>query len=708
MSEPVQGHRMMARKGRVVRLALLAASAGVVSTPSAAGDRNLAGVEEVIVTAQRRAERLQEVPISISVLGGETLDRGSSRSVADVMNDVGGVSMFERAPGNAQIAVRGVMPDQGVGASTAAFYLDEVPFAFVSTSRLPDANAFDLERVEVLRGPQGTLYGANALSGAVRVLTSDAKLDDFEAKGRVRASETTQGGNNYGGDLALNVPLVPGKFAVRGVASYADLSGFVDSTISGKRDFNDARTESYRLKTNYRATDKWSLELGLSRTRVQNGGPSSAKDDELTTDFTDNQAEESDYTTYNLVSVYDWSTVSLLSSTSYVDFQSDSHPEILLGGVFRLNFISNLGLRSFAQEFRLNSNLAGPWQWTAGAMYKDTTETLLQNAAPLLPTSYKNLEGSKSYAAFGETTREFNGGKVALTTGLRYFADRVDSVQRGAFFPGPLVPPRDDNFDRTTGRVVLTLKPSPDRMFYGSISTGFRSGLIQPPAVTSTNPEFPDLKPDSLINYEVGTKGALGNGTFVYDTAVYYTEWDDTQQGLITPQGFSARVNAGKASGAGVDAGFTYQPNDAFALQLSVGWNGLELDEDVFSSGSVLFEKGARVNLSPEWTGSLGGSYRVDMPMQDVQAVLSANFAYRSSVVLRYLTGAPPPVTSESDDIRSLRASFGLQGARWSVDLYGDNLLNETPAVTPADLTIANNSVRLRPRTIGLQATFNY
>lgn len=312
-------------------------SALATALPSSAQNADTV-VEEIVVSAQRRGdERLVETPVSIGVLSGDALDRSSSRSVADVLNQVGGVTLIETRPGASEIAIRGVVA--GTGTSTTAYYLDELPFAFIDQSEAPDASAYDLERVEVLRGPQGTLYGANALSGVVRILTKDADLDRLEAKGRARGSSTSDGGDNYGADLAVNVPLIPGKLAVRGVASYSDLGGYVDSSLTGEKEINDHRAQAYRLKLNYQATENLSVKLGVSRSEVDSGAPSQSFDD-MTTPFTGNQGDERVYDAWNLIVQYDAPLFSILSATSYLDYELDTQREILLSGTSRLNYLN--------------------------------------------------------------------------------------------------------------------------------------------------------------------------------------------------------------------------------------------------------------------------------------------------------------------------------------------------------------------------------
>jgi iron complex outermembrane recepter protein len=661
-------------------------------------------LEEITVTAQRRKERLIETPISIGVLSGESIDSAGTRGITDVLNQVGGVSLNENSPGNSVIAIRGVT--SGAGTTTTAYYMDEVPFAFIRGSGLADTSAFDLSRIEVLRGPQGTLYGAAALGGVVRVITNDANLDRVAAKIRMRTSTTDDGGDNYGGDLALNVPLVAGKLAVRGVASYSELSGFIDS-VTGEEDINDSEIQAYRLKATYQPVDNLTFRAGISRSKIDTGAPSSSLDG-LSTVFSANQPDQRTLNTYNLISEYDGPSVSLLSSTSYLDYEVRQQNELLVAGTGRAESIIFNPMRSFAQELRAVSQLDGPWKWSAGAIYKKTTETVNQSVFAFFPFPLRQQEQSESYAFFGETTRTFDD-RLDVTAGLRYFKDKLTMFDLERLTSGTtrLNAPKTSQFDRVTGRVVIGYKLQQDAMLYGSVATGFRSGMNQTPSLVEVAPDFPPLGPDSIITYEVGTKGRVLNGAVTYDTAIYFTDWKDIQQSLITPIGLLGRLNAGEAGGMGVDASVTYQPSDMMELHASIGWNDLTFAENVLQGTSVLFADGARLNDSPEWTGSLGGIYRMSTPWADIRGYLSGNFAYGSARAFRFLT-ANVLNLSASDSHRALKASVGIEGERWSTELYGDNLTNDDGAITAPFAAGAFMSIRQRPRTVGLRVMYDY
>jgi iron complex outermembrane recepter protein len=669
---------------------------------------NSTSLEEITVSAQRRGdERALDTPISIGVLSGASLDNGSAVSVSDALSQVGGVTIVENQPGQTIIGIRGVIAGS-TGTSTTGYYLDEVPFSFIDISQSPDANAFDLQRVEVLRGPQGTLFGANAMAGVVRILTNDPDLNEFEAKARVTGSYTDGGSGNYGADLALNVPLIPGELAIRGVASTSDLSGFISSTSTGQKRINDSQLQSYRFKVDAQPTDDLNVKFGYTHSQIANGAPSTS-DENLTTPFSGQQPDSRRYDTYNLITNYDLGSFSLLSSTSYLNYLTNSSLDILLSGTTPFSYFNHYGLESAAQEFRLNSKLQGPWQWSAGVYFKHTREMQYQSVSDLsvFPDPYEVSILSKSYAVFGELTRKLWSDKLELTGGLRYFHDDQSLLERSNFFPGPLAAPTDAAFEHVTGRVVLKYTIDNDHMLYSSVATGFRSGLNQSAAVIAVDPAFAPLKPDSLTTYEIGGKAQTLGGRLSFDSAVYYTTWKDVQQSLVLPVGFVAYVNAGRAEGAGIDFGTQYQATNNLQLQASVGWNGLKFEDNVLQGNTVLFSQGDRLNESPAVTASVGSNYHFPVGIAGLSGVFGTNVQYTSQEILRSLSG-PLLTATESANIFLAGARLGVEADHWSTELYGDNLFNNREAATPPDINVDFQSVRLRPRTIGMQANYKF
>ena len=685
-------------------------SSGAGPSSTAAGARNdgAAPLEEVVVTAQKREERLQDVPISISVLGGDQLDRSPVSGVTEALNLVPGIVAEKGAQGGGtQISMRGVGASGPLfnGSSPIAYYLDSVPFGLVKTAVAPDSNAYDLARIEALRGPQGTLYGASAQNGVVRILTHDPDLNEFELKARSSFSKTSGGGDNYRGDAAVNVPIVEGKLAARAVVGYENIGGWIDSPV--RRDINDAELRNSRLKIGAQPTDEFSAQLSAWSSRSDYGAPSkSLRDGSISA--SNPESISTDYDAYGLTLKYDAAQFSVSSMTSYLDYQNEGRVDLAF---FALPVLfTGLDARVFSQEVLLSSSTGSAWRWSVGGFYRDASDRLRQNnLGGGLPFDYGN--SSKSEAVFGEVGRRFFNNALEWTLGARYFHDDVGVRENVNQTPGLPIYDRKDKFHSTTPRAVLSWYPSESMTLYTSYSEGFRSGFPQDPGVGKTYPDFPPLKPDKLRNYEVGAKASALDGRISFDAAVYYIDWKDVQQTLVVPVNgtfVTALINGQSASGVGVDFGIAARPISGLDLGLSFSWNDLSLDSVVLSSGQPLFNKGDRLNYSSKYTAGASVGYSHPLGASGLTGQFSASANYASKQVQHGDLGGFLYTTS-GDDRLFARASVGVAGAaeRWSASLFIDNATNERGA-TPAVLPIPDWSTRAQPRTVGLQANVRF
>jgi iron complex outermembrane recepter protein len=664
-------------------------------------------VEEIIVTAQRRAERLQDVPISISVIGGASLDMSTAEGVTESLSRVPGVATTPALQGGGtQVTVRGVTAAGPLffGSNPIGYYLDSIPFGLVKSAIVPDSNAYDLERIEVLRGPQGTLYGASALNGVMRVLTRNANLDDLEFKVRTSGSATTDGGENYRGDLAFNLPIVAGRLAARAVVGYQDLSGWMDKPT--QEDFNDGEVRNLRLKVNGALTDNLSVGLSGWFSRAEYGGPSQGNEDRGNS-FSLPEPIASDYDAYNLNLTYQLPAISISSATSLLEYSTGG--DLDLGGLL---LFTGLDSDVVTQEFTLNSAPNESWRWSAGAIYRDAEDRSLQHThtSPSAPGSgsYEWIDTSESAAVFGEVTKVLAGGRVELTGGLRYFEDTVHSHE-GPVGAEPLFRTKADS-DAVTPRAVVTWHPNPELSVYTSYSEGFRSGFDQFLAAKNAL-GFGPLKPDKLRNYEIGAKGGTGAGGFRYEAAVYFIDWSDVQQSLsfIGDDGIgrAANTNAGSASGLGVDVSAGINPVEGLELGINGSWNDLTFDEDVFSAGQLLFGAGERLNNSPEYTAAVSGDYTFAIGGSGYEGTLSASANYTSEQTFRTLLAQL--YMTVGDDMLFGRASFSIRSpSRWTATLFVDNVTDEKGTPIRALFGVPDWSVRARPRTVGLQVEYGF
>jgi iron complex outermembrane recepter protein len=670
-------------------------------------------LEEIVVTAQKRKERLQDVPISMSVLRGEDLDMAPVQGTAEILNRVPGVASMVAVLGTPKLAIRGVSasdPFRG-GSTPIAYYIDSVPFGFVKSSFVPDSNVFDLARIEILRGPQGTLYGASAQNGLVRILTHEPDLEEFEFKGRASVSSTDGGAENYRGDAAFNAPLVAGKLAARAVLGYQDLSGWVDKP--GDRNANDAELGSVRLKIKAQPTDQ--LTLGASAWLLRSDFGAQAIADDNAQSRGGAEPVENDLDFYSFDIGYQFAGALLSSRTGVIDYSSISFLDLTILGLTGVAQRSTLESEVLSQELILNSTHGRAWRWTIGGMYREVEDRREHIRVPfnpaVIPTDMD--DSSESFAVFSELTRLFLDGRFELTGGLRYFEDDVSSEENISFrSPPQSLITTNGTFEELTPRVVLSWHPNGQSTVYASYAEGFRSGFTQEPRVLALFPTLARLvEADTLKNYELGAKGSLLGGRFGFDTAVYYMDWQDVQQllGVIAPDNTtqSLGVNGGSASGIGFEFALTTSPVEGLDLGLNFGWNDLTMDQDVVSGISIFIPEGDRPIQSPEYTAGAAVDYGLPLGGNGLRGKFSISGNYTSELTQRALAG-PTLRVLEGDPMLIVRASFSV-GSRsgWTATLFSENLGDEdgAPLVNPS---FRDWDARIRPRTTGVQFDFRF
>jgi outer membrane receptor protein involved in Fe transport len=688
--------------------ALAAAPSAADATPEPAA------LEEIVVTAQKREQRVQDVPISLSVMSGADLDKSSIQSVSDALGMIPGVAVNTTIQGGeTRLTIRGVTAAGSLfaGPSPIGYYLDSVPFGLVRSAVQPDANAYDLDRIEVLRGPQGTLYGASALNGVVRVLTNDADLNEFDFKARGTVSSTDSGGGNWREDAAVNMPIVDGKLAVRLVVGEEHDSGWINSALSNN--INDGDLKNVRFKVTAQPIDDLTIKLGATHEEANYGGPSSGTDDYSAS--TKNQPIASRFSAYDMKVDYQLPWFSVSSASSYFTFDNNGSLDVA-PGVDAPPLTTDQTSRVFSEEIDLTSKLEGPWRWSAGGFFRNARDTTYQTLGDLLPAPVYEADTSRSSAIFGEVGRRFLDNQFELAVGARYFHDDVGLDQLILYGEAPGTPyiTTNSTFHALTPRVVLSWFPSHDYTMYASYSQGFRSGFPQSELVQLVAPDFIPVKPDKLTNYEIGSKGNLFDNRVTFDAAIYYMKWKDIQQTLGIPVPGStayivANVNGQSASGVGVDFAVTYRPIHGLQLGLNFSWNGLTEDTAVLSSGQLLFPAGSRIDDSPAYTAGAFTSYDFPFGGTGWAGQLAASARYTSLQTTTSVSSGSglPPVVVESNTITTARTSFTvIAPSHWRVMLYSDNVGNNRGVPLASQTAYLSNSQQ--PRTTGVQVDYHY
>jgi outer membrane receptor protein involved in Fe transport len=661
-------------------------------------------VDEIVVTAERGAEqKLLETPLSVTAITGETLEQRGTRSIVDVLRQTPGASVFQFQPGQSFIQIRGMSAT--TGDATTGYYLDDLPFTLINLQYVPDVNPFDVQRVEVLRGPQGTLYGASSEGGTVRILTNNADPTRFEARAGAFYSSTRAGGDSIGGQGVINVPLVKDVLALRVSGDYADLGGYLDNPLAGTTDINDSRDYSVRGKLTFRPAEGLEARAMVWSKRLRYDSGFTSEDDYTRPVAVPGEFYNYDLDLYNLALDYESAVGRFYSTSSLIDYKLTS-----LDGSFGVPQQSRLGYHAFNQEVRFASAFAGPFQINAGAFYLKARQRLGSNIGAFLLQA--DTLRSQQWAVFGEASYKLTP-ELKLTAGLRYFHDNRSYLDSNPGNAATLAAfgvsaSREASFHRLTPRLNLSYLNDNGLLIYGNIAQGFRSGSHQLDAfllyVLSSGGTAPQLiGPEHVWSYEAGFKTPLFGGVASIEAAIYYNDWSNlqVQTTAIGPLGipYAFVQNVGSAHALGGDLNLVVRPTRGLSLQVGGNINGSSYAEDLPGLGGI--RDGDRIANVPKFTLSAAVDYEAAIGGGPLSAVVHAGLQH-SSPKFDYFGGN----ATRSDTLTFMNLRVGVKTERWGLYLTGENLLDERGRLE--NLTVLIMHGHPRPRTLGLAAEVSF
>lgn len=716
----------------------------------------------IIVTAQKRQQTLIDVAQSVSVLSADTLENQSVNTIADFLNAVPSLQLVQSTPGQGRIILRGV--NTGGVASTVAVYIDETPFG--SSSGLAngaelagDFDTFDLSRIEVLRGPQGTLYGASSLGGLVKYVTNAPDATKFAGRARANVEFTDGGAMSYQGNAMINVPLSD-TLAFRASGSYRKQGGFIDSIGTAgsdvQKNINDF--QSYGVRASLQWTPNTTLKVRASALvqDIKVDAPTRVEVDPVTLQplyggLTQAQYVPSfsnvRYRLYNLLVEKDLGAATITSSTSYgeqLQRRRDDQtvwinnvvsvlgPALGLppldGDVYQAQITNN---KKWTQEVRLASNGGGMLDWLVGGYYTHEKALIDQQILAVDPgtltlqpylAEFGGIGNAnqpskyEEYAGFANATLHF-GEHIDLDLGGRYSHNSQSTSQTGGGVlgaPDPLSGSSSDNV--FTYSVAPKYKLSDRASLYARVARGYRPGGPNtiPPGAPSNVPLT--FGPDRVTSYEVGFKGETVDRTFGIDAAVYRIDWTDIQlYGVVNNYGVNINGSTARVNGAEVTA--TLRPVRGFVTAINAAYTDAVLtgDTDPQSLGAV---DGDRLPFSPKYTVSMSADYDWDIG-NDVVASVGGTIRsvgeqtgpYDPAYLATVGRFARSPAYEQVD----LRASIDF--GRYNLQAYVKNLTNArgvTAVLNPTSSGLANypNDAGavgiIRPRTIGLSVTAGF
>ncbi|WP_426175737.1 TonB-dependent receptor [Massilia sp. TWR1-2-2] len=727
---------------------LLTALALAISSAYAADEVIPDTIEKVIVTAQKRTQSTVDVAQSMSVVSGAQLEQVQATGFADYLKLVPGMQLVQGTQGAGRIVLRGINTN-GV-ASTVAVYVDETPFG--SSSGLVngavlagDFDTFDMSRIEVLRGPQGALYGASSLGGLLKFVTNEPRMDKFQVRARVGVSSVDGGEKGHKANLMVNAP-ISDTVAFRASGSFNKTPGYIDSIGTAgsdvQNDINKSKNTSARASLMIKPGSTFSLRLSAIAQNIETDAPSAVESDPTTLETKFGRPTQSqfvpafrnvDYRVYNATASWDLGAANLTSSTSMArqdqSLRDDATVNLsaliksVFGATNELYLGQNTNLNKVTQEVRLASNTPGTVDWLVGAFYTNEKGLIHQAYVPVTPgtltllTTIPNLaliDLSSKYrelAGFGNATVHF-GERYEIDLGARYSKNEQEANQVGS---GALV--GATNNKASSSESVLTYSVAPkfkldqNSAVYARVAKGYRPGgpnVLPPNAPASTPATY---EADTVVSSELGYKMTTPDGMFGFEAAAFHIKWKNIQLFAVV-NNFGVNINGVGATSDGVEFTVTAVPVRGLRLSANGAYSNARLDGT--TSPIVGGVAGDKLPFSPKISVGINADYR--WPVGNAAAYVGGSVRHLSEQsgafdnAFRTANGRQRELPAYS--VVDLHA--GLDMGSWSVDAYVKNVGNSDAKTSTSGITANGGPLYpngammtglVAPRTIGLSMT---
>jgi iron complex outermembrane receptor protein len=621
------------------------ASAG--PTDASASDT---GLEEIVVTAEKYNSTIQNTPISMSALTGAQLDAEGITSVEELAHEIPGLSMRSAGPGQTEYEARGLASSAGA-APTVGFYLDEIPLSPPSQSQIGkvviDPNLYDINRIELLRGPQGTLYGSGSMGGTVKLITNQPQLNTYEGSFQGTLSDTQGGSGNGGGNFMLNVPFGD-TLALRVVGTDTYRSGWIDRVVlnpfpedplppsnargnvlaapvqSVATNVNTENLYGGRASLLFQPTSEFSVDAFLLYQRMVMGGYDEFDDPPGPAYMAHYEAFDVPEPIRDTVYVYgltirdDLGFADLTSASGYWqrhERQTQDASESI-GYFTQLYFTpafsyvptpySEIDIsRQFSQELRLSSRGNDQLHWTGGVFYSDESSDWIEYGAnpayaqftpganaPGIVYSGDNLYRVRQYAVFADGSYKFTD-QWKFETGLRWYRYQSSLLTESYGLYAQTLTPSSSEYGASdhgfNPRFDLSYSPNTDLTTYVSASKGYRpGGANQQVAAECSSQKTPPFGPDTVWDYEVGEKAKMFGNWLTVNSDFYYIKWSGVQQNLVLTCGYEYTVNAGDGRSFGPELEVNAKLSENWAVSANASYTDAKITHPAASYAASL------------------------------------------------------------------------------------------------------------------------
>lgn len=674
-------------------------------------------LEEVVVTSRRREESLQDVPIAVSAFSSESIASNMIEGVDDVFSRTPNVSWStEGSRDRKRLSIRGVtefLSEAGeatVPANTFGIYLDE----FSVSTATSNPGVMDIERIEVLRGPQGTYFGRNAVGGAINIIT---KKPDHELFAELTADVSRYETYDIAG--TVNLPLIQDKLAMRANVKYHESDGYIRN-INPTGGGNDSEYKYGRLNLRYTPNERFTLDLIASASDelvgMREGVPSGVLSDftqglygtvdpdgigywpQNTNRVNFNRPQEvgSEYQYATVRAEYEFDRVRLTSVSGYLESKTFLRGDVDGGSQDLFYEHKPYDRDALSQELRLQSIEGGAWDWTVGAIYsrdrgRIDQATFVGEDRPFgLPVGFqvtRNVADNETtgMAVFGEAVWHATD-RLDLLLGLRATRDKVE-ISEVTFTAGNarLSITEEDTFDDISPKFTASYALSDTSKLYATISKGFKSGGVQ---IAQNSLLDESYDPETIWNYEIGIKSDFLDGRARLNAAAFLMDWEDLQASFavaeVDDEGtivFTSGIqNAAAATNYGIEAELSMLLTERLLVNVGAGYLHAKFDEftNAFIDGSIVDLSDQPMPSAPRWTASADAQYTFPIAA-NWEGFARLEWFYRdqtySDLTALARRGEGFPFVVPSYDHVNLR--MGLKQERLSIVAYVENLFDE-------------------------------
>jgi len=700
-----------------------ASDPATAAAPPGSEPKTTETLDAVFVTANRRRELAKDVAGTINVLGGSRLEQLDIASVSDMVGFVPGLQVDGDGPGFKRLSLRGITTGTLQISTSVATYLDDQPVSLSSSvvggsAFTADIDPLDLDRIEVLKGPQGSLYGASALGGLIKYVTVAPNLKDLEGRAELGYSRAADGGAGHTMRAAVNVPLLRDVLATRLTVYNRKEPGYVDDTLRNVKDVNSVMNTGARLTTLFKSDKRFDAKLVLDTQTLKSPDTEVPGYDPQTL-----QPRFGDYGGQHRVAqpiknTYDRAALTLngdlgfahlLSVTSYQRMKnnvlSDYTPYLQFLDAYTVGAYAAQGLTiapldpDFAtyriqaettkkvQELRLTSPTGGKLDWLAGVFVQeeatDAATSLLATSGPVVtPYLASALQAKlREYAGYANATWHLSQ-HFDIQAGVRYAKLKQDyAIAYGTYnyFSQSIAPLPTETAASTENKSTWMVSPrwtiDPDHMVYFRAASGYRPGGANVPSLAGApNPPFAS---DSIVNYEIGYKGVFPAAKADLTAALFDVDWKNIQVTALDATGSSYYTNGGKAHSRGLELEAGWRP--ARGLRLSGNLTAMEakLDEDI---AAVNGKNGDAIPFAPKTTASFSADYILALGPGQMSVGGSVRFSGKRQVAFSSQAAAPfaPGVKAPelpSYSLLDLRGSYTFDN--FTLSLFLKNALNK-------------------------------